>query len=138
MRYPIVIHHEPGTAYGVTVPDIPGCFSAGDTFDEALDNTREAISGHLSALADRGEVAPAATSVDAHLNNPDYAGGVWAIVDLDVSAFMGKCEKVTVTLPSLLVKKIEDEVRAGRAKNRSSFLADSVAKAMMQDGRFNT
>jgi predicted RNase H-like HicB family nuclease len=37
MRYPVAI--EPGdetTAYGVVVPDLPGCFSAGDTLDEAL------------------------------------------------------------------------------------------------------
>ena len=37
MRYPIVI--EPGTdatAFGVIVPDLPGCFSAGDSLDEAV------------------------------------------------------------------------------------------------------
>lgn len=42
--YPIAI--EPGDdrhAFGVVVPDLPGCFSAGDTFDEAIENAREAI-----------------------------------------------------------------------------------------------
>jgi predicted RNase H-like HicB family nuclease len=37
MRYPIAI--EPQTdenAYGVVVPDLPGCFSAGDTLEEAI------------------------------------------------------------------------------------------------------
>ena len=37
MHYPIAI--EPGTettAFGVAVPDLPGCFSAGDTLDEAM------------------------------------------------------------------------------------------------------
>ena len=41
MKYPIAI--EPGDdkhAYGVVVPDLPGCFSAGDTLDEAMDNAR--------------------------------------------------------------------------------------------------
>jgi predicted RNase H-like HicB family nuclease len=44
MRYPIAI--EPGdakTAFGVAVPDLPGCFSAGDTLDEAIANAAEAI-----------------------------------------------------------------------------------------------
>ncbi|WP_301101676.1 type II toxin-antitoxin system HicB family antitoxin [Propionivibrio sp.] len=39
MRYPIAI--EPGDethAFGVAVPDLPGCFSAGDTLDEAIDS----------------------------------------------------------------------------------------------------
>ena len=29
MRYPIVIHKDEGSSYGVTVPDLPGCFSGG-------------------------------------------------------------------------------------------------------------
>ncbi len=40
MRYPIAI--EPGTAttgFGVVVPDLPGCFSAGDTLGEAMQGT---------------------------------------------------------------------------------------------------
>lgn len=37
MRYPVAI--ESGTeteAFGVVVPDLPGCFSAGDTMEEAM------------------------------------------------------------------------------------------------------
>jgi len=45
MKYPIAI--EPGdatTAWGVVVPDLPGCFSAADSgIDEAIDNAKEAI-----------------------------------------------------------------------------------------------
>jgi hypothetical protein len=44
MRYLVAL--EPGDArhaWGVTVPDLPGCFSAGDTMEEALDQAREAI-----------------------------------------------------------------------------------------------
>jgi predicted RNase H-like HicB family nuclease len=44
MKYPIVLHTDNGVSYGVTVPDVvPGCFSAGDTFDEALEMAEEAI-----------------------------------------------------------------------------------------------
>ena len=48
MRYPIAI--EPGDsqhAFGVVVPDLPGCFSAGDFLDEAMAPAREAILLHL-------------------------------------------------------------------------------------------
>ncbi|SFI13118.1 type II toxin-antitoxin system HicB family antitoxin [Modicisalibacter xianhensis] len=41
-------------AYSVAVPDLPGCFSAGDTFDEAIANARETIEGHLESLAEHG------------------------------------------------------------------------------------
>ena len=36
MRSLIVIHKDPESCYGVTVPDLPGCFSAGNTIEEAL------------------------------------------------------------------------------------------------------
>ena len=39
-----MLHTESGrTDYGVTVPDLPGVTSAGDTLHEALDNAREVI-----------------------------------------------------------------------------------------------
>jgi predicted RNase H-like HicB family nuclease len=45
MKYPIAI--EPGSAkeaWGVVVPDLDGCFSAGDrSIDEAIENAKEAI-----------------------------------------------------------------------------------------------
>ena len=57
MRYPIVIHKDPDSDYGVTVPDLPGCFSGGDTMDEAIDMAHEAILGHIEGLLMDGEPA---------------------------------------------------------------------------------
>ena len=57
MKYPIAI--EPGdkdTAFGVVVPDLPGCFSAGDDLEEAMENVKESISLWLeSTLSDKVE-----------------------------------------------------------------------------------
>ncbi len=36
MRFPVVLHTDDGTHYGVTVPDLPGCLSRGDSIDDAL------------------------------------------------------------------------------------------------------
>ena len=41
MIYPIVLHKDKDSDYGATVPDLPGCFSAGATLDEALEMNRE-------------------------------------------------------------------------------------------------
>lgn len=55
MLYPIAIELGDETyAYGVTIPDIVGCFSAGDTMEEALKNVREAIELHLEGLVEDG------------------------------------------------------------------------------------
>ena len=36
MRYPVIVHKDEGSDYGVTVPDFPGVFSGGETLGEAL------------------------------------------------------------------------------------------------------
>jgi predicted RNase H-like HicB family nuclease len=66
MRYPVVI--EPGdetTAFGVVVPDLPGCFSAGDTLDEAISNAQEAAAAWIDAVLDAGGAIPAPSRLDA-------------------------------------------------------------------------
>ena len=64
MRFAVVLHKDKGSVYGVTVPDVPGCFSAGDTVEEALDNAREAIYAHLELLAQDGEPVPDEVGID--------------------------------------------------------------------------
>ncbi len=130
MKYPVAIQKDEDSCYGVTVPDIPGCFSAGESLDEAMNNVQEAIAGHLEILAEDGELAPKPTIVDGHIKNDEFAGATWAYVNVDVSAFLGKSVKATVTLPKLLITKIDALVAAGGAKNRSSFLADSAMKSL--------
>lgn len=130
MHYPVVIHHDDGSAYGVTVPDISGCFSAGDTVEEALENTKAAIQSHLEILAEDGIIAPVSTSIDNHYNNQDYQGGTWAFVEVDITPYMGQARKVNVTLPAFLLDKIDEAVTKGKGKNRSAFLADSAARML--------
>ncbi|CAN5682285.1 hypothetical protein BH18ACI1_BH18ACI1_20840 [soil metagenome] len=50
MKFIVVIHTDKNSDYGVTVPDLAGCFSAGATIEEALENIVEAIEYHLEAI----------------------------------------------------------------------------------------
>lgn len=52
MLYKVILHHnEEGIS--VSVPGLPGCWSEGDTEQEALANIRDAIQDYLSALNDQ-------------------------------------------------------------------------------------
>lgn len=44
--------------YTVTVPALPGCFTEGDTLDDALDNAKDAIRTYLDYLRDKGSPLP--------------------------------------------------------------------------------
>lgn len=66
---------------------------------EALENVREALELHFEGLVADGEPLPQAQAVDVHAANPDYAGGVWALVDFDVTPYLGKAVRFNATLP---------------------------------------
>jgi len=124
MLYPIAIETgDSDHAYGVVFPDLQGCFSAGDTLDEALANAKEAAEFYLEDLAENGKLPPKAGDLAALQANDEYKGWAWAIVEVDVEPFLGHATKINATLPSLYLKKIDDAVEAyAEYKNRSHFL----------------
>ena len=134
MLYPIAI--RPGDelhAWGVEVPDIPGCFSAGEDLDDAMAMAREAIEGHLEMLAEDCSRIPVATPVSAHVSNPEYEGCIWALVDIDITRYLGKAEKLNITLPGNLLNRIDEYVKHHpEQKSRSGFLASAALKVLQQ------
>ena len=131
MKFPVVLHKDADSDYGVTVPDVPGCFSAGTTVSEALDNAQEALALHFEGLVADGEPLPQAQDVDAHIGNPDFAGGVWAVVDFDVTPYLGKSVRFNATLPEQLLERIDQTVkRDQRYRSRSGFLAAAALREL--------
>ncbi len=130
MRFPVVLHTDDGQHYGVTVPDLPGCFSSGEGVDDALNSVEEAIDLHLEGMAEEGMTLPVPGALAEHQANPDYAGGVWALVEVDMSRYEGKAEKVNITLPRYLLRRIDEAAKAA-GSSRSGFLADAARKAMV-------
>ena len=132
MLYPIAIERGSDTeAFGVIVPDIAGCHGAGDTLEEALDSIKEAISGHLEILAEDGEDIPVASPLSKYMDLPEDSGMVWAVTEVDVSRYLGSPEKINVTLPSRLIRKIDDSVGKDKQyKTRSAFLAAGAERLL--------
>jgi predicted RNase H-like HicB family nuclease len=57
------------------VPDLPGCFSAGDTLDKAIENAKESIELWLETVIDDGGEVPEPGSIAVHQANPDLLAG---------------------------------------------------------------
>ena len=58
MEYSVVVHDAEEGGYWVEVPALPGCYSQGETVEEALENVREAIELYLEALREEGTQIP--------------------------------------------------------------------------------
>lgn len=129
MKITVVLHSDDGQRYGVTVPDLEGCFSAGDSIDNALESVKESIELHLEGLLEEGQDLPSILPISQHQNNPDYTDGVWALVDVDTTVFEGETEEIDVTLPRLLLRRIDDYTHA-KHLTRSVFLAEAARAAM--------
>ena len=96
------------TAYGVVVPDLPGCFSAGDTLDEAVTNA--------------GGAVPAPSSIDAVRARADYAGWAFGVIAVDPAALDGSVERVNITQPRRVLLRLDAQARAA-GESRSSTIA---------------
>ncbi len=53
MKYEIILENEEDGRFSAHVPSLPGCHSWGETREQAIINTREAIEGHLEVLNNR-------------------------------------------------------------------------------------
>jgi predicted RNase H-like HicB family nuclease len=125
MIYPIVIHKDPETAYGVTVPDLPGCFSAGDTMEEALANAIEAIECHIEGILLDDENLPLGKAIENYVNELDYRGGIWALVDVDISKLGGAKQRINISMAERILVKV-DAFAKNTNKTRSKLLADAA------------
>jgi predicted RNase H-like HicB family nuclease len=61
MEYLVVIEKGP-KSYGAYVPDLPGCVAVGESRREVLKLIREAVSLHIEAMREAGELVPAPSS----------------------------------------------------------------------------
>src|ERR1700722_1805061 len=123
MRYPIAI--EPGdetTAFGVVVPDLPGCFSAGDSLDAAFPGAEEAAAAWIDAALDAGEAIPAPSSLETLRQNPSYAGWMLGVITLDPALFDDTIERVNISLPRRVLKRL-DAWASSAGESRSGFIA---------------
>ena len=124
MRYPVVI--EPGTeatAHGVVVPDLPGCFSAGDSLEQALVNAEEAIAAWIDAALDAGRAIPAPTPIDVlRSRHKGWRQWIWALVQVDPAVMDDTVERVNISLPRRVLRRL-DLMAISHGETRSGFIA---------------
>lgn len=118
IQYPVLIEKgDKDTAWGVIVPDLPGCFSAADKQEDILDNVREAILLHLEAL----DNIPEPSGLDK-INSKGFTLG---LVDIDLTQIQGPSKRINVTIPAGVLARIDAAANA-KGENRSQFLTNAA------------
>jgi predicted RNase H-like HicB family nuclease len=56
--YIVIVHKDENSAYGMTFPDAPGCFSAVDEIDDLFTMATEALEGWTEAMLEFGDPIP--------------------------------------------------------------------------------
>jgi len=69
MKYLVIIEKGPNN-FSAYAPDLPGCTSAGETFDDVLAGIREAIEGHIEVMREFGEPIPEPTTDSVFVDIP--------------------------------------------------------------------
>lgn len=126
MLYPIYVHKDEGSAYGASFPDFPGCFTAADELADLPKSAQEAAEAHYGGDDDP---IPGPSTPDAWLDDSDYQGGFWMLVDIDLGKVRPKAVRINISLPENLVPRI-DAYAKSHGMSRSSFLAKAAERAM--------
>ncbi|MBB3060570.1 MULTISPECIES: type II toxin-antitoxin system HicB family antitoxin [Microbulbifer] len=82
MRYPVVVHNIEYAGFGAIAPDLPHCHCHADTLDATLQKMAETILQRLEEVRAVGKAPPTPGNIETLRNNPAFAGGIWAIIDV--------------------------------------------------------
>jgi predicted RNase H-like HicB family nuclease len=124
MKYPVIIHKDDDTGYGVTIPDIPGCFAYGDTQEEAILNIQEAVELYYNG-EDISE-PPAPSKMEDLLDSDLYTRDSFLyLADIDFAFIAPKTQRVNITVPEYKLIRIDRAAKA-RGISRSAFFVNSA------------
>lgn len=118
--YFALVHKDADSAYGVTFPDLPGCFSAADQMEDVLPNACEALELWFE---DADDVDPRSMEVIATEVADDLAEGAFLIAVPRVTT-AGKPVRINVSLDRGILEAI-DAAASARGLTRSGFLAEA-------------
>lgn len=105
--YPVIFENDDGKI-SVSVPDISGCFTFGDTITEAIEMAEDAISMMLVHYEDNNQEIPEPSNLSAFSAKSGFVNYVIADTDKWRKQFSEKSVKKTVTIPAWLNYKAEN------------------------------
>jgi predicted RNase H-like HicB family nuclease len=130
-NYIAIVHKEAKSDFGVSLPDFPGCITAGKNIDETKDMAQEALTLHIQGMLEDGEKLPNPSRLEDIMSEPDFADAVAYLV-ISVPDAKPRTVRVNVTVPEMTLKQI-DAAAKKRGMSRSSFLVHAAQNAIQSN-----
>lgn len=123
MFYFAVVHKDEDSAFGISFPDVPGCFSAADEESDIIANAIEA----LSLYFEDEEMVPASPISEIQKRAADDLKQGAFLVQIPYLQRTGRTGRYNVSLDTGVVKMIDSAART-RKMTRSAFLENAALK----------
>jgi predicted RNase H-like HicB family nuclease len=135
-KYIAVLRKTSSSDFGVEFLDLPGCFSAGSTLEEAKAMAAEALRLHLDGLHEDGAEVPEASDLDAIERKLRGKRGddFYALVEVEAEPAESRVVRVNITIEERLLREI-DSAALERGMTRSGFLADAARRSIRRSVR---
>ncbi len=126
MKYLAIVElGDKDTAFGVSVPDVKGFFSAGDSFEDAIVQAEQGLQSHIQLLSETGEKIPMPGDFKDAILQGVEPNQVLVTINIDME--FDKKERVNISLPRYVLKCVDREVDHNPAyKDRSDFIAQTA------------
>jgi predicted RNase H-like HicB family nuclease len=121
MKQYIAFISTDGPTFSIVFPDLPGCISAGNNYENAVRMAHEALSGHVECMKDAQLQVPEPSGLDEikknwkDWKNSEYTTALIALVPNHEN------KKYTISMDVSLMARIDMVT-----KNRSAFLAKAA------------
>ncbi len=84
-------------------------------------------------MAEEAKDLPTPKSMSEWQADKEYKGWAWGIVEVPIERYFGPAEKINITVPALILKRI-DEYAVKRGESRSGFLVRAAQEAIRKIG----
>ncbi len=103
--YPAIIHREEDGLW-LEFPDLPGCFTDGESLEELMENAVEALGGFLAVKMDNNEILPKPTTIDK-IRKEKKCEITYVSVDVNKYHKDTRAVKKMLSIPAWLAKEAE-------------------------------
>ncbi len=128
-HYFAIVHKDTDSAYGISFPDLPGCFSAADVEADIIPNAMEA----LELWFEDATNTPDPSGIDKLKSDADIAAELASgayLIAIPYRRNGGKSQRINITLNKGLLELIDEEATR-RKMTRSALLAQAAEKEVL-------